>query len=596
MDPISSTLGIAAGVASIITIIGKSVCTLNTLRLKYKDAAFNINLLTNRLSIVKTALVQVDHFVNENLEHEPQHLQLTLDLDESLKCCGTLVEHIHDQIAKFEWDDELLRLGRRALFLLEDQTIKDLMMHLDHHINALNLCLIAFNCRTPNEQKRFLNREESRRVFKLARDDTTSLIEFRDSISFGTSARRSSIGSQFSKTFEFDGFLLRHKIYQNTFRSMLRRVASPTENLALNIKSRTMSETPPISPQSDSKTSALIDSQLKEDGRKMKREIKMLAMGDRHGRSAVVRQMRIKFGQPFTDAEIEQHRQSITLLTIQALIAIVDYVQHSTGFISHLIKAHAQIVRDFVVQGAPDWTVSPEVATSIMQIWQNWHVKQAYRIMQQHGPTAYFLRAIERVCHPDYFPSNMDIIRAPETIDTVKETELTIDKATVRVVEIKDQNAMRIMPQFADVHFCVFSIDLTCYNRYLDDEDSTNELFERLQYLRAIFRSKFFHSTVVLIVFTNSLAFAKQIAESPLKSHFGDYSGGNNVDAAMKYIIGRCKLMNQLDRPFFWHCYDFAARQGDGELMADFFRRSASIVGTMKRLREIGLGPKSDWR
>lgn len=185
----------------------------------------------------------------------------------------------------------------------------------------------------------------------------------------------------------------------------------------------------------------------------------------------------------------------------------------------------------------------------------------------------------------------MDIIRAPEAIETVKETEVTIDKATVRVVEIKDQNAMRIMPQFADVHFCLFSIDLTCYNRYLDDEDSTNELYDRLQYLRTIFRSRFFHSTVVLIVFTNSMAFAKQIAESPLKSHFGDYRGGNNVDAAMKYIIRRCKLVNHLHRPFFWHCYDFAARKGDGELIADFFRRSASSIGAMERLREIGLGP-----
>lgn len=242
--------------------------------------------------------------------------------------------------------------------------------------------------RTPNEQKRFLDREESRIVFMLARDDTTSLIEFRDSVSFGTSARRSSNGSQFSKTFEFDGFLLRHKIYQNTFRSMLRRVASPTEGRAFNLKSRTMSETAPISLQSDSKTSALIDFQLKEDRRKMKREIKMLAIGDRHGRSAVVRQMRIKFGQPFSDAEIEQHRQSITLLTIKALIAILDYVQHSTGFVSQLSKDHAQIVRDFVVSGAPDWTVSSGVAMSIKQIWQNWHVKQAYSTMQQHGPTA----------------------------------------------------------------------------------------------------------------------------------------------------------------------------------------------------------------
>ena len=32
--------------------------------------------------------------------------------------------------------------------------------------------------------------------------------------------------------------------------------------------------------------------------------------------------------------------------------------------------------------------------------------------------------AIERICQPDYVPSNMDIVRAPESTDTIKETEL----------------------------------------------------------------------------------------------------------------------------------------------------------------------------
>ena len=260
-------------------------------------------------------------------------------------------------------------------------------------VRRTNLVLVLIliltpTSRTPNEQKRFLDRAESRIVLDLARDDTTSLVGFRDSMSFSSSSSRSSIGSQLSKAFDFDGLLLRHKIYQNSFRSMLRRVSSPTESRGEQHKKRTLSDTPSSLVHSDSKTSAQIDFQLKEDARKMKSEIKMLAIGDKHGRSTIVRQMRTKFGQPFTDAEVEQYRQSIIALTVKALVAILDYVEYSTGLVSQTSKDHGQIVRDFATSGKPDWLVSSGVAASIKHIWQNWHVKQAYSIMQQHGQTA----------------------------------------------------------------------------------------------------------------------------------------------------------------------------------------------------------------
>ena len=144
MDPVSGTLGLVAGIASIVTIIGKSVCTLNTIRAKYKDAAFNVNLLTAHLHTVKVALLQVETLVIETRENEPQHQQLMVELEQSLDHCGSLIQHIHDHISKFEWNDELLRVGNKALFLLEDQNTKDMMTHLDRHINALNLFLNAF--------------------------------------------------------------------------------------------------------------------------------------------------------------------------------------------------------------------------------------------------------------------------------------------------------------------------------------------------------------------------------------------------------------------------------------------------------------------
>lgn len=141
MDPLSGTLGIVAGVSSIVSVIGKTVSTLNQLRQKYRDAELNINHLTGHLRIVQTALLQVQRWAECN----SQHFQLMMDLESAVTYCKMLVDYIHNQISKFSWgDDELLGLGSKVIYLLEDQATKDCLNRLDHSINALNLCLTAF--------------------------------------------------------------------------------------------------------------------------------------------------------------------------------------------------------------------------------------------------------------------------------------------------------------------------------------------------------------------------------------------------------------------------------------------------------------------
>src|ERR1700761_4842095 len=144
MDPISSTLGVVAGVSSIVSVIGKSVAALNQLRQRYRDAELNITLLTGQLRIVQTALLQVQRWA-ECLPGDSQHYQLLIDLEDAVTHCKLLVEYIHNQISKFQWgDDQLLGVGSKVIYLLEDQATKDCLNRLDHQINALNLCITAF--------------------------------------------------------------------------------------------------------------------------------------------------------------------------------------------------------------------------------------------------------------------------------------------------------------------------------------------------------------------------------------------------------------------------------------------------------------------
>lgn len=244
---------------------------------------------------------------------------------------------------------------------------------------------------TPNAQKQFLERDETRVAFDRIRDDTSSLIGFRDSRSFLTRRSRMSVESQFSRIFDFDGVLLRHKPYQDTFRSMLRRAASPIERrTSQRPKSRSLSDTPLVQLESIARTTtARIDSELKEDGRRLSKEIKILAIGDKHGRSAVIKQMRTQYGHPYSQAEVEQCRQCITSLTINALVAIMDYAEDSgNGLVRPLSRKHAQTVRAFAASAAPGWVIGDGVASSVKYIWATWHVQQAYAVMEQHGQTA----------------------------------------------------------------------------------------------------------------------------------------------------------------------------------------------------------------
>jgi hypothetical protein len=406
MDPVSGALGVVAGVTSIVSVIGKSVVALNQLRQRYRDAELNITLLTGQLRIVQRALLQVQRWA-ESLQGDSQHYQLLIDLEDAITHCKLLVEYIHNQISKFQWgDDALLGAGSKVIYLLEDQATKDCLTRLNHQINALNLCLTAtqwyvsvasledtdgnHSSPTPSDQKQLLERKESRKVFNRAKDDATSLIGFRDSASFTTFRTTLSTDSKLSRTFDFDGLLLRHKIYQNTFRSMLRRANSPMEERTVERgQRRALSDTPVFQLKSTARDSARIDMALKADARKLSKEVKILAVGDKHGRSIIVKQMRQRYGQPFSDAEIEDYRKSITSLAIKALVAVLDYVADlGTGFVRQASRDHADIILQFARSGAPEWRVPARVAASVKHIWSNWHVQQAFSVMRQDGQTA----------------------------------------------------------------------------------------------------------------------------------------------------------------------------------------------------------------
>jgi hypothetical protein len=146
MDPVTATVGLVSGIGTIVGVIGKSVSTLNVLRVQVSDAELNIELLIGQLQTVQAALRQVQAFLTALCSPLDIHdEQLMLDLGGALSHCNLLVQYVDNQVSKLAWTPGSRLTGQRLLtLLLEDKATKDCLTRLDHQISALNLCLTAF--------------------------------------------------------------------------------------------------------------------------------------------------------------------------------------------------------------------------------------------------------------------------------------------------------------------------------------------------------------------------------------------------------------------------------------------------------------------
>ncbi len=394
MDPLS----LAASIATIVAVIGKSVTTLNSVRIQCQDAVLRLELLTGQLQTVRAALYQVKLLVTECLVLERQHHPLVADLALAVGYCKLLVQHIDHQISRLHSPGYSLTPQKRVMLILEDKAIEEYLTRLDHQLSAINLLITAFRwyagyhnpgqsadnlSRTPGEQKQLLDKVESRSILEQAADVASSLEDVKDSSANAVNRPASVMSnkSRVSRLFTFDDLLAQHDIYKRTFKSMLRRASAPT----------TDDETPrSISPTSmtalelrDScERSARLDSMLKADAQKKRQELKILCLG--HERSTLVKHLRSQKGPRFQDVDLHHYRVCIVESLVSALLEIVDDVEtRGAGFATDQAREHAELLREFSKSASPEWRVSNEVSMAARALWRKWLVQQSFQHMNQ---------------------------------------------------------------------------------------------------------------------------------------------------------------------------------------------------------------------
>lgn len=319
------------------------------------------------------------------------------------------------------------------------------------------------------------------------------------------------------------------------------------------------------------------------------KEVKILLLGSgESGKSTIVKQMKILHQNGYTKEELYEFKPFVyknILDCIKNVInAIIDLQPDLINKSGHLESANGTIeedkdsleefkgqdlekdkdrkhildyddlneVLDYEFSIDSEQVFNPVIAQKIKTIYNTPEVKNFMKFQQANfyliDSTHYFLSDVDRITSPDYVPSVSDILRTRKKTSGIFDFTFQMSGGlNIHMYDVGGQRSERKkwIHCFDNVTLIIFCVALSEYDQVLLEENSQNRLEESLALFDSVVNSRWFSRTSIVLFLNKIDVFAEKLAYSPLEKQFPDYTGGNNINKAAKYILWRFTQVNR---------------------------------------------------
>jgi hypothetical protein len=175
--------------------------------------------------------------------------------------------------------------------------------------------------------------------------------------------------------------------------------------------------------------------------------------------------------------------------------------------------------------------LTPEIAQSIMIIWNSDSVKKAYQ--QRHriqlpggsSTTEYFIENAKRFSDEDFLPNVDDMLRVKSKTTGVIETVFLMNGNEFNMVDVGGQRSERKkwLACFNDVSAVIYLVALNEYDMLMEEDDQTNRMEESLKLFQKLSGSQWLRESPMIVFFNKSDIFEEKIQSRPLSMCFQDY-------------------------------------------------------------------------
>uniref|UniRef100_A0A2K5I7R5 G protein subunit alpha i3 n=1 Tax=Colobus angolensis palliatus TaxID=336983 RepID=A0A2K5I7R5_COLAP len=244
--------------------------------------------------------------------------------------------------------------------------------------------------------------------------------------------------------------------------------------------------------------SKMIDRNLREDGEKAAKEVKLLLLGaGESGKSTIVKQMKIIHEDGYSEDECKQYKVVVYSNTIQSIIAI--------------IRAMGRLKIDF-----------GEAARA-------------------------YLNDLDRISQSNYIPTQQDVLRTRVKTTGIVETHFTFKDLYFKMFDVGGQRSERKkwIHCFEGVTAIIFCVALSDYDLVLAEDEEMNRMHESMKLFDSICNNKWFTETSIILFLNKKDLFEEKIKRSPLTICYPEYTGSNTYEEAAAYIQCQFEDLNR---------------------------------------------------
>uniref|UniRef100_A0A8C6QTD8 Guanine nucleotide-binding protein G(K) subunit alpha n=1 Tax=Nannospalax galili TaxID=1026970 RepID=A0A8C6QTD8_NANGA len=266
--------------------------------------------------------------------------------------------------------------------------------------------------------------------------------------------------------------------------------------------------------------SKMIDRNLRVDGEKAAKEVKLLLLGaGESGKSTIVKQMKIIHEDGYSEEECKQYKVVVYSNTIQSIIAIIRAMGRLK--IDFGEAARADDARQLFVLAV----MTSELAGVIKRLWRDAGV----------------------ISQTNYIPTQQDVLRTRVKTTGIVETHFTFKELYFKMFDVGGQRSERKkwIHCFEGVTAIIFCVALSDYDLVLAEDEEMNRMHESMKLFDSICNNKWFTDTSIILFLNKKDLFEEKIKRSPLTICYPEYTGSNTYEEAAAYIQCQFEDLNR---------------------------------------------------
>lgn len=168
----------------------------------------------------------------------------------------------------------------------------------------------------------------------------------------------------------------------------------------------------------------------------------------------------------------------------------------------------------------------------------------------------YYMENLARISKQGYIPDEQDILRSRQKTSGIFDNVFDMgSNLKLHIYDVGGQRSERKkwIHCFDNVTMIIFCVSLSEYDQQLLEDGGQNRFQESLVLFDNIVNSRWFARTSVVLFLNKIDLFAEKLQKVPLETYFPDYTGGQDINKAAKYILWRFIQLNRANLSIYPH-------------------------------------------